>query len=76
MALIVVVLLLSSTATPRRPVAASDSETLVDEVPIATVVDVQGSVSVIRDHGTDEERIMSPVKTRAIAVPRRSDLDW
>lgn len=43
-------------------VASAAALMLDDEAPIATVIEVEGAVSVIRDQGTPEERVMSPVK--------------
>lgn len=59
---IIAVLFVLQAATPLSRSTALSLNHVEDESPVATVVEVFGSVSVIRDHGTDEERIMSPVK--------------
>ena len=53
---------------------ASAAQLVEDEAPVATVIGAEGAVSVIRDQGTPDERVMSPVKVGLLLF--RGDQIW
>lgn len=65
---------LGSNTTPTYAAALDADEAVDDERPTAIVIDSRGSVSVIRNRGTADERVMSPVKAGLLLF--RGDQIW